>query len=126
MPKFEKYLRLDPSGELRWITIDRDRFLEDLYETIGTSSVEHVQLMHGLECIVDELGYYHDHQRANLHASPLYAGWIRGVPLVGAVVFVRTGLDEYGDYDWFPLLPGHIRTLEHRLGVDIPDPDQED
>lgn len=125
MPKFEKYLRLDPSGELSWITIDRDHFLEGLYEAIGCTSVEHVQLLHNFECIVDKFGFFHDHQMANFFISPLYAGWYRGIPLVGPVVFVRTDLNEYDESDWFPLLPCNIRALEYFLGVDLPDPDQE-
>lgn len=34
MAKLEKYLRLDPSGELSWITIDREHFLDGLYEEV--------------------------------------------------------------------------------------------
>lgn len=122
MAKLEKYLRLDPSGELSWITIDRDHFLEGLYEAIGCEWVEHVQLRHGLECLVDEVGALYGHQLINFPASRLYAGYISGVPLFGPVIFVRTGIGPSGEPEWLPLQPGDIRVLEHRLNVDIPDP----
>lgn len=121
MPKLEKYLRLDPSGELSWITIDREHFLEGLYEAIGCTCVEHVQLLHDLECIVDESGFFHDYQKANLYASPLYAGWDRGVPLVGPVVFVRTGFAHNRELDWFPLGVVDLMRLHHYLHLPIPD-----
>lgn len=124
MAKFEKYLRLDPSGELSWITIDRDHFLEGLYEAIGCIWVEHVQLLHGLECLVDETGAISGYQRVNFAASRLYGGYPSGVPLFGPVIFVRTGVGSSGEPEWLPLQPGHIRALEHRLNVDIPDPEE--
>ena len=122
--KLEKYLRLDPSGELSWITIDRDHFLKGLYEAIGCKYVEHVSLKPPFECIVDEFGWYSEHQYVNLYASRLYLGFSHGIPLVGPVVFVRTDYNEDGDPDWFPLASYQLPLLERALGIVIPD--QED
>lgn len=118
--KLEKYLRLDPSGELSWITIDRDHFLEGFYEAIGCTCVEHVLLKSPFECIVDESGWYSEHQYVNLYASRLYPGFSRGIPLIGPVVFVRTAIDEDGDPDLFPLASYQLPFLERALGIAIP------
>lgn len=123
MAKLEKYLRLDPRGNFEWITIDRDHFLDDLYEAIDCVMVEHVNLEYGLECLVDESGAINAYQRANPLASRLYAGYDFGVCLFGPVIFVRTGIGSSGEPEWLPIHPGHVRILEHRLNVDIPDPE---
>ena len=120
MAKLEKYLRLDPDGTLSWITIDRDHFLDGLYQAIGCTSVEHVSLRYGLECIVDESGWYSEHQVANLYASPLYHGWARGIPLIGPVVFVDSGWNDDGDLDWFPLRDDTLLLLSLKLCMSIP------
>ena len=123
MPKLEKYLRLDPDGTFSWITIDRDHFLESLHEAIDCDMVEHVNLCYGLECLVDESGLISGYQRMNHLASTLYAGYSMGHRLFGPVIFVRTGIGSSGEPEWLPPYPGHVRILEHRLNVDIPDPE---
>ena len=121
--KLEKYLRLDPSGELSWITIDRDHFLEGLYEAIGCQWVENVRLLGGFCAIVDEVGKIKDPpQPVNPLASRLYPGTAYGDPLVGPVVFVRIDLVD-GESDWCPLLPAQIRMLQAMLGIEIPEED---
>ena len=123
MAKFERYLRLDPSGEFSWITIDRDEFLEGLYAAIDCSMIEHVNLRYGFECIVDESGWFSPYQRANFYASRLYEGFFRGVPLIGPVVFVRTDFNDDGEPDWFPLKSFQLPLLERYLWIEIPDPE---
>ena len=119
----EKYLRLDPDGDFSWITIDRDDFLGSLYDAIACDCVEHVNLKYGLECLVDESGLINGYQRFNPYASTLYAGYTSGAVLFGPVIFVRTGIGPSGEPEWLPIYPGQIRILEHRLNVDIPDPE---
>lgn len=121
MPKFEKYLRLDPSGELSWITIDRYHFLEGLHKAIGCQWVENVRLPGGICAIVDEVGKIKDPpQPVNPLASKLYPGTAYGDPLVGPVVFARIDLVD-GESDWCPLLPAQVCMLQSVLGIEIPD-----
>lgn len=119
----EKYLRLDPSGEVSWVTIDRDHLLEGLRDAIGCHWLENVHLSCGFCAIVDEVGKIKDPpQPVNPLASRLYLGTLFGDPLVGPVVFARIDLVD-GESDWCPLLPVQIRLLQNLLGVEIPDPE---
>lgn len=121
MAKLEKYLRLDPSGELFWITIDRDHFLDGLREATGCRWFENVCLPGGVCAIVDDLGKIKDPpQPVNPLASRLYPGTAHGDFLCGPVVFAR--IDPV--YEWCPLLPFQLSMLQSVLGIEIPD--QED
>lgn len=124
MAKLEKYLRLDPSGDVSWITIDCDHFLDGLREAIGCDWLENVRLPGGVCAIVDEVGKIKDPpQSVNPLASVLYPGTAYGDPLCGPVVFARIALVD-GESDWCPLLPFQLSMLQSVLGIEIPD--QED
>lgn len=124
MAKFEKYLRLDPSGALSWITIDRDHFSEGLHDAIGCEWLENVRLPGGVCAIVGEVGKIKDPpQPVNPLASLLYPGTAFGDPLCGPVVFARIDLVD-GESDWCPLRPFQLSMLQSVLGIELPD--QED
>lgn len=123
MAKLEKYLRLDPRGNFDWITIDRDHFYESMCEAIDCDLLELIGLQYGLDCVVDASGPFNSYQRMNPLASRLSAGYGNGHRLFGPVVFVVPGIGPSGDLECSPIYPGHIRILEHRLNVDIPDPE---
>lgn len=121
MANFEKYLRLDPSGDLSWITIDRDHFLEGLHAAIGCEWLENVRLSGGVCAIVDEDGKIKDPpQPVNPLASLLYPGTAFGDPLCGSVIFARIDLVD-GESDWCPLLPFQLSMLQSVLGIELPD-----
>lgn len=121
----EKYLRLDPIGEVSWVTIDREHLLEDLRDAIGCEWLEGVYLPYGVCVIVDEVGKIKDPpQPINWLASRLYPGTAFGDPLVGPVVFARIDVVD-GESDWCPLLPAQISLLQHSLGIEIPNPEED-
>ena len=121
----EKYLRLDPIGEVSWITIDRDHLLDGLRDAIGCKWLECVYLNYDICVIVDEIGKIKDPpQPINRFASRLYPGTVFGDPLVGPVVFARIDLVD-GEPDWCPLLPDDIGLLQHSLRIEIPNPEED-
>ena len=114
----EKYLKIDPSGKLSWIELDRlprhdDIYcgaeaisLQDLHPIIGCSCVEQVYtIIPGVVIMVDESGKIKDPpQPINPKASRLYAGSVHGDFIHGpAVVFALRRTPPYGEYDLFPL-----------------------
>lgn len=101
----EKYMVIDPSGEIRWIEIDRLNLLEEFYEAIDCDCLENVRTIIPDVClIVDESGRIKDPPKPhNDLASQLYLGWILGHDdIVGPAIVAAIHLVD-GESDWVPL-----------------------
>lgn len=130
----ELYLRIDPSGDISWIKLDRVPYsltdgegisLDQLYAAIGCDCIEHVRtVIPGIVLVIDESGRIKDPpQRHNELASRLYYGWLCGVDnIVGpAVVCAMRPVGPYYEPDLFPLSPAEVMKLSLCLGVSIPE-----
>lgn len=132
----EKYLKIDPSGELSWIELERkprhdDIFcgaeslsIFDLYPVIGCSCVEMVRSrIRGVVFMVDEFGKIKTPmQPLNLLASKLYAGAPYGDMIHGPVVlFSLRPAPPIGEQDLFPLTQNELNLVSVCLGVKIPE-----
>ena len=131
----EKYLRIDPSGKISWIQIDRVPYSFDpdilgpssdqIYAAIGCSCFEQVRtVIPGIVILVDESGRIKDPpQRHNEIASRLYAGWLLGLDdIVGpALVCAMRPTEPYGEMDLFPLNAAELARLTLCLGVQLPE-----
>lgn len=133
----ETYLKIDPSGELSWIDLERlprpgpiycgaeAISVQDLYPVIGCSCVEQVQsVIPFVVFMVDEFGKVKTPmQPCNPVASRLYAGAPYGDFIHGSVVlFGLRRTAPYGEYDLFPLSPQQLSQVSLCLGLPIPDP----
>ncbi len=131
----EKYLKIDPSGELSWIELERcarhNKFylgaesldVRDLYPVIGCSCVEMVcSRIRGVVFMVDESGKIKDPmQPLNPLASKLYAGAPYGDMIHGPVVlFSLRPTPPIGEQDLFPLTQNELNLVSVCLGVKIP------
>lgn len=133
----EMYLKIDPSGELSWIELERcarhdDIYcgaealsIFDLYSVIGCSCVEPVRtVLPNIVIMVDESGRIKSPPKPhNELASRLYAGWLLGRDnIVGtAVVFALRPTEPIGELDLFPLTPAEESLLSLSLGAVLPD-----
>ena len=131
----EKYLKIDPSGEISWIQIDRVPYSFDpsilgpsgdqIRAAIGCSSYEIVRtVLRGISIVVDESGKIKNPpQRHNHLASQLYGGWLMGLDNIAgpAIVFAERLTEPYGEMDLFPLSPVNLARLSLCLGVPIPE-----
>ena len=133
----EKYLCIEPSGEVRWIELERKpRFngvyngeealsLKDLYPIIGCSCCELVRTcLRDIVIMVDECGRIKTPPKPhNEIASQLYLGWhFGGDDICGtAVVFALRFTPPYGEQDIFPLTPDQEVQVAQILGVPLPD-----
>ncbi len=130
----EKYLRIDPSGDVTWISIDRVPYefdpsieglnIEQIYAAIDCSCFEQVcTVIPGIVLLVDESGKIKDpQQRHNELASRFYMGYLRGLDdIVGpAIVAAMRPTPPIGEHDLFPLLPSEIQKVEFILGKKVP------
>lgn len=134
MPKTEKYLRIDPSGEITWINIDRVPYswcdaeglsLDQVHAAIGCSCMEQVRtVLPGIVILIDECGKIKDPpQRHNEIASRLYRGWLCGIDnIVGpAIVCAERPTEPIGERDLFPLNQTELAKLSLCLGVKLPE-----
>ena len=130
----EKYLRLDPSGKISWIQIDRVPYsctdgcgpsLDQMHAAIGCSCVEQVRtIIRNVVIVVDERGRIKDPPQChNELASRLYLGWLRGMDdIVGpAIVFSLRPCGPYNELDLFPLDQAELNALSLLLGVELPE-----
>lgn len=132
----EKYLKIDPSGELSWIELERcPRYdeiyqgaesisLADLYPIIGCSCCEQVySVIPGIVFMVDESGKIKDPmQPYNRLGSRLYDGSAFGDYIHGSIVlFSMQRTEPYGEYDLFPLSASDEAKLSLFLGVSLPE-----
>lgn len=122
----DRYLVIEPSGELWWISCHRKGLLNALHSAIGCDCVENVHSIFSPIClIVDESGRIKTPPQVhNPLASLLYAGWILGCDdIVGPCVLasMRRCDNEYGDMDWFPLNDDELSVLSIYLDVNIPE-----
>ena len=130
----DKYLRIDPSGEISWVEIDRVPYswcdaegmdLQQIYKHIGCSCMEQVRtVLPGIVLLVDESGRIKDPpQRHNEIASRLYYGWLIGKDdIVGpALVCSLRPTEPYGELDLFPLDHVELAKLSLCLGVALPE-----
>lgn len=133
----EKYLRIDPSGELSWIELERlprhdDVFccaeairISDLYPVLDCDFIEIVRtVLPGIVIVIDDAGkLLFPPKPHNDLASRLYAGWLCGRDnIVGiAVVFAERPFEPLGELDLFPLSSSEESLLSLALGVCIPD-----
>lgn len=129
-----KHLMIYPSGELRWVEIDRKPYewiegdgldLSRLHELIGCSCLEQVRtVLPDIVLVIDESGKLKSPPQAhNELASRLYLGYINGMDdIVGpALVCSLRPCEPYGELDWSVLSPADIARLSLFLGVAIPD-----
>lgn len=130
----EKYLRIDPSGEISWVAIDRVPYswcdaegmdLKQIYQHIGCSCMEQVRtVLPGVVLLMDESGRIKDPpQRHNEVASRLYYGWLVGKDdIVGpALVCALRPTEPLGELDLFPLNNVELAKLSLYLGVALPE-----
>lgn len=130
----EKYLRIDPSGEITWIQIDRVHYswcdadglsLDQVHAAIGCDCMEQVRtVIPGIVLLIDESGKIKDPpQRHNEVASRLYYGFLIGKDdIVGpAIVAAMRPTEPYGERDLFPLNQVELAKLSLCLGVELPD-----
>lgn len=131
----EKYLRIDPSGDLSWISIDRVPYewvpgyegisLDQIYAAIDCSCVVPVHtIINRVIMIVDESGNVKRPVKPhNELASRLYAGWLYGIDnIVGSVILCEFRPTEpYGEMDLFPLSPANLARVSLSLGVRLPE-----
>lgn len=130
----EKYLRIDPSGAISWVEIDRVPYkfdpsiegmsLDQIYQHIGCSCMEQVRtVIPGIVLLVDESGRVKSPpQRHNEIASRLYYGWLVGMDdIVGpALVCALRPTEPLGELDLFPLNQVELAKLSLCLGVQLP------
>lgn len=123
----EKYLVIEPSGDLRWIELDRNDLLDVFYKEIGCSCIESVRsVWYPVYLIVDDVGRLLNPPKPNNElASMLYPGWILGCDdIVGTVILVAVREDPespYHEYDFFPLNQEELDIISIYLGVNIPE-----
>lgn len=131
----EKYLRIDPSGDVSWINIDRVPYkwdpgyegisLDQIYAAIDCSCMEQVHtIINRVVMIVDESGKLKRPVKPhNELASRLYAGWLYGIDdIVGSVILCELRATEpYGEMDLFPLSPANLARVSLSLGVCLPE-----
>lgn len=129
----EQYLKIDPSGAISWIDIDRVPYewcdadgmnLHQIHAAIGCSCFEQVRtVLPGIVLLVDESGKLkRPPQRHNELASRLYRGWLCGLDnIVGPVIVCAMRPTEpYGEQDLFPLNQTELAKLSLCLGVKLP------
>lgn len=132
----EKYLCIEPSGEVRWIELERKpRYnavyngeealsLKDLYPILDCSCCEQVRTcLRDIVIMVDESGRIKTPPKPhNEIASQLYLGWhFGGDDICGtAVVFALRPIPPYGEQDIFPLTPDQEEKVAQILGVELP------
>lgn len=129
----EKYLRIDPSGEISWIVFDRVPYdwidgdgisLDQIYATIGCSCFEQVRTMiPNIVILIDESGKIKEPaQPHNEVASRLYAGSAYGDYIVGpAIVCALRPTGPLQELDLFPLNSVELAKLSLFLGEPIPE-----
>lgn len=130
----DKFLRIDPSGDITWINIDRVPYewtdgdglsLDQIYSAIGCSCMEQVcTVLPGIVILVDECGKLKSPpQRHNELASRLYYGWLCGMDNIAgpAIVCSLRPTEPYGELDLFPLDHVELAKLSLCLGVQLPD-----
>lgn len=131
----ERYLRIDPSGEISWISIDRVPYefdpsiegmsLDQIHAAIGCRCIEQVRtIIPGIVILIDECGKMKTPPQAhNELASRLYMGYLCGLDdIVGpAVVAAMRPTPPIGEHDLFPLWPNELQQLSSVLGVHLPE-----
>lgn len=128
----EKYLRIDPSGVISWIELDRVPYdwtdgdgisLDQIYAAIGCTCMEQVYTMiPDIVILIDESGKIKDPpQQHNAIASRLYAGYAYGDDIVGpAIVCALRRTGPLNELDLFPLNQVELAKLSLFLGEPIP------
>ena len=130
----EKYLRIDPSGDIIWVDIDRVLYswcdadglsLDQVHAAIGCDCLEQVcTVIPGIVLLIDESGKIkYPPQRHNEVASRLYYGFLIGKDdIVGPVIVAALRPTEpYGERGLFPLNQVELAKLSLCLGVELPD-----
>lgn len=130
----ESHLMIYPSGELRWVEIERKPYKwiegegldqDRLHELIGCDCLEQVRtVLENIVLVIDESGKVKSPpQPHNEVASKLYLGYIQGMDdIVGpALVCSLSPIEPYGELDWSPLAPVDLARLSLFLGVKLPD-----
>ena len=129
----EKYLRIDPSGDLTWIDIDRVPYdfdpsiegpsLDQIYAALGCSYFEQVRtVIPGIVILVDESGRVKTPPCPhNELASRLYAGYLQGVDDIcgPALVAAMRPTEPLGEMDLFPLTLFELHKVAYLIGVKL-------
>lgn len=131
----EKYLRIDPSGDVSWVSIDRVPYdfdpsieglnLDQVYAAIGCSCFEQVRtIIPSIVLLVDESGKLKTPpQTHNELASRFYLGYLLGLDDIAgpAIVAAMRPSPPIGEYDLFPLLHSELLKVELILGKKVTD-----
>lgn len=123
----ERYLVIDPSGELRWIRTSRDNMVRDFHKAIDCNWLENVYTeLPGIVIIVDEVGKVKQNpQRYNPIASRLYAGREFGDFIHGPAVVASMGYVD-GESDWIPCSDAQLQCVAQYLQIELPEVDGDD
>ena len=114
----EKYLVIEPCGEMRWIQTERKQLMQTFYAAIGCDCFETVRTMvPDVILIVDESGKVKTPpQEHNERASQLYRGYmISGDDIAGPAILASIG-PVNGEMDIVPLNDLAFRRLT-ALGI---------
>lgn len=130
----ESHLMIYPSGELRWVEIERVPYdwtdgegldHKRIHQLIGCDCLEQVRtVLPNIVLVIDESGKLKSPPQAhNELASRLYYGYQVGMDnIVGpALVCSLRCTEPYGELDWFELSPADLARLSLFLGVELPD-----
>lgn len=130
----ESHLMIYPSGELRWVEIERKPYEwiegegldhDRLHELIGCDCLEQVRtVLHNIVLVIDESGKIKSPPQPHYEvASKLYLGYIQGLDdIVGpALVCSLRPVPPYGEMEWSPLSAGDLAYLSLFLGVELPE-----
>ena len=135
----EKHLVIYPSGELKWVELERlpryncvyhgEEALsnEDIRKVIDCDCLEQVHtLIPNVVMVIDESGKIRRPPKVhNELASRLYGGWHprRIDDIVGiAVLFSLRPCNSLGELEWFPLSPAELAKVSLQMAFPIPAP----
>ena len=124
----ETYFKIDHTGKVSRLQIDRKDMLPEFYRALDCDSLENVRTVLRDVClIVDECGKIKTPAKpCNEFASCFYMGAIAGLDYIsGDAIFSAIHLVD-GDPDWVPLNSVELATvIGYLFGVGYPEQAQE-
>ena len=113
----ETYFKIDHTGTVSRVQIDRKDMLPEFYRALDCNSLENVRTVLRDVClIVDECGKLSAPAKpVNEYASCFYMGAISGLDYIsGDVIFAAIHLVD-GEPDWVPLTMRELVAVSHYL-----------
>ena len=124
----EKYLVIEPSGEVYWINVVSELRRQTFCGIIGCDCLENVHTVFNSICLViDESGKVKPQpQLHNELASSLYLGYLYGKDNIAgpAILVGLESVPPYGELDWCSLSAVQLDALA-LYGIPVPDVDKE-